>query len=101
MGRDSMLHGKRRNAMEITISILEESREGMNKTRLVYRTNLNFFLIQKYIDFLKQKGLLEIVHNPNQLFKTTEKGKALLEEFSKIKDILGVNNLSIDEEVSG
>jgi predicted transcriptional regulator len=100
MGRDTMLNGKRRNAMEITISVLEEARNGINKTRLVYRTNLNFLLIQRYTDFLQQKGLIEFVSEPQPVYKTTQKGIELLDEFSKIKQILGVNDLSVDE-VSG
>jgi predicted transcriptional regulator len=100
MARDNMLNGKRRNAMEITISILEESRNGINKTRLVYRTNLNFLLIQRYIDFLQEKGLLEVVHTPHQVYRTTQKGNELLQEFVKIKELLGVTDLSVDE-VSG
>ncbi len=97
MARDNMLNGKRRNAMEITISILEEARNGINKTRLVYRTNLNFLLIQRYMDFLQQKGLLEVIHNPHQSYKTTEKGNELLHEFAKIKELLGVTDLSAGE----
>jgi predicted transcriptional regulator len=92
-----MLNGKRRNAMEITINILEQATNGINKTRLVYRTNLNFLLIQKYIDFLTDKQLIEVTHNPQPVYKTTQKGIEMLSEFSKIKEILGVNELSVDE----
>lgn len=94
MANKTMLSGKRRNAMEITISILEEAKNGINKTRLVYSTNLNFFLIQRYIEFLTAKNLLEVVNNPQPIYKTTEKGIEMLNEFSKIKDILGVNELN-------
>lgn len=92
-----MLNGKRRNAMEITINVLEQAKNGINKTRLVYRTNLNFMLIQKYIDFLQQKNLIEVTTDPHAVYKTTQKGNELLEEFSKIKHILGVDDFSIDE----
>ena len=92
-----MLNGKRRNAMEITINILEQAKSGINKTRLVYRTNLNFMLIQKYIDFLQAKNLIEVTSGPHMVYRTTQRGTELLEEFSKIKHILGVDDLSIDE----
>jgi predicted transcriptional regulator len=36
------------------------SKAGATKTSLVYKSNLNFILIQKYIDLLQQKGLLEM-----------------------------------------
>ena len=86
--------------MEITINILEQAKNGINKTRLVYRTNLNFLLIQRYIDFLQEKNLIEVTNDPHMVYRTTQRGMELLEEFSKIKQILGVNDLSIDE-VSG
>jgi len=92
-----MLSGKRRNAMEITVSILEQARTEINKTRLVYRTHLNFLLIERYIDFLIDKNLIEIVHNPQPLYQTTQKGIELLNEFSKIREILGASELSADE----
>jgi len=94
-----MLSGKRRNAMEITVNILEQARNGINKTRLVYRTNLNFLLIQRYIDFLIEKNLIEVVNKPQPVYQTTQKGIELLTGFSKIKEILGVNELS--DEVTG
>ncbi len=92
-----MLSGKRRNAMEIAVSVLEEARNGINKTRLVYRTNLNFLLIQRYVDFLVQKNMMEIINDPTPIYKTTQKGISLLDEFSKIKNILGTNELAVAE----
>jgi predicted transcriptional regulator len=92
-----MLSGKRRNAMEIAVSVLEEARNGINKTRLVYRTNLNFLLIQRYVDFLVQKNMIEIINDPTPIYKTTQKGISLLDEFSKIKNILGTNELAVAE----
>ena len=92
--KETMLHGKRRNAMEIVVNILEEARGGINKTRLVYRTNLNFLLIQRYIDYLTTKGLMEVRNNPSPTYATTEKGLALLEEFGKIKELVGVETIA-------
>jgi predicted transcriptional regulator len=89
-----MLGGRRRNAMEVAANILEEARLGINKTRLVYRTNLNHLLIQRYIDVLIDKNLLEVVPNPHPIYRTTPKGIGLLNEFSKISQMLGVNELS-------
>lgn len=92
--KETMLHGKRRNAMEIVVNILEEATDGINKTRLVYRTNLNFLLIQRYIDYLVNKGLLEVKTTPSTLYATTDKGRALLEEFGKIRAIVGVETIA-------
>jgi len=86
--------GIRRNGMEILVNILKESRSGITKTRLVYRTNMNFFAIRRHMEFLIQKGLLAVEYEPIQLYTTTEKGNEFLGEFDKLKETLGI----VDEE---
>ncbi len=81
---------ERRNSLEIIVSILNEARTGVNKTRLVYRTNLNFLVIKKYIDLLTNRGLLQVDLRPNPVYVTTEKGLKLVEEFTKLNEMLGV-----------
>jgi len=88
--KKSIFRAERRSSMEIIVNILEEARNGINKTRLVYRTNLNFLVVQKYIDFLTDKGLIQTDQRPNTVYVTTERGLQLLTEFAKMKDIMGV-----------
>jgi predicted transcriptional regulator len=88
----SVLNAGRRSGMEIVAEILVEAKRGVSKTRLVYRTNLNFLVIRKHLDFLLEKDLLEIV-NPNELYMTTAKGCQFLEEFEKLKEILGQSEI--------
>lgn len=80
--------------MEIIVSILKEAKSGITKTRLVYRTNMNFFAIRKHMDFLIQKGLLSLDYGSLPLYTTTEKGLEFLSEFDKIKETLGI----VDDE---
>jgi predicted transcriptional regulator len=87
--RKSIASSGRRSGIEIIAEILEEAKQGITKTRLVYKTNLNFFVVRKHLDFLLAKDLLKIIHEPNQLYVTTPKGSQFLEEFSKMKEILG------------
>jgi predicted transcriptional regulator len=88
-----MITSGRRSGLEIIGEILEEAKKGVTKTRLVYRTNLNFLVIRKHLDFLLQRELLEIVHEPMQHYVTTEKGNQFLEEFRKMKEILGTGEI--------
>ena len=88
--KKSIFRAERRSSMEIMVNILEEARSGINKTRLVYRTNLNFIVVQKYIDFLTEKGLIQTDQRPNLVYVTTEKGVQFLDEFVKLTDIMGV-----------
>jgi predicted transcriptional regulator len=91
--KKSIFRAERRSSMEIIVNILEEARNGINKTRLVYRTNLNFLVVQKYIDFLTDKALIKTDQRPSTVYVTTEKGLQFLTEFSKLKDIMGVEQV--------
>ena len=62
----------RRNNLDIEADILDVAQRGSIKTWIVYRTNLNFNIVRKYIDGLISRGLLE---QDGKLFFTTEKGK--------------------------
>lgn len=83
--------------MEIAIVILELARNGIQKTRLVYRTNFNHTLMQKYLDYLMEKNLIEIVNTSRPVYHTTEQGIELLEQFSKVREVLGMQEVIIDE----
>jgi len=89
----SVLNAGRRSGIEIIAEILVEANNGVSKTRLVYRTNLNFLVIRKHLDFLLAKGLIEIVKDPTELYVTTAKGCQFLEEFAKLKEILELSEI--------
>jgi len=91
--KKSIFRAGRRSSMEIIVNILEEARNGINKTRLVYRTNLNFLVVQKYIDFLTDKSLIQVDQRPNLVYVTTERGLQFLGEFAKLKDIMGIEQV--------
>jgi len=71
----------RRSRFDIIIEILEVAKAGVNKTSIVYRTNLNFTLAEKYLELLEMQGLME---NKSEKYITTGKGKIFLE---KAKDL--------------
>ncbi len=66
----------RRGRIDIIIDILETAKEGVNKTRIVYKANLNFKLADKYLALLQKHGLME---NKIDKYIITEKGKEFLE----------------------
>ena len=67
----------RRSRMDIIIDVLEVAVISVNKTAVVYKTNLNFRLAEKYLGLLQKQGLVE---NTVNKYKTTEKGKIFLEK---------------------
>jgi predicted transcriptional regulator len=67
--------------MDIVVDVLEAAKNGVNKTAIVYRTNLNFTLADKYLELLEKQGLLE---NKSDKYVTSDKGKVFL---AKAKEI--------------
>lgn len=67
--------------MDIVVDVLEVTKNGVNKTAIVYKTNLNFRLAEKYILLLEKQGLLE---KKSDKYFTSDKGKIFL---GKAKDL--------------
>ncbi|WMW22677.1 winged helix-turn-helix domain-containing protein [Methanolobus mangrovi] len=73
----------RRTKSTISVEILRAALEGAKKTHIVYRANLNFEVVNRYLSLLKEKGLIEQRDN---LYITTDKGR----EFQEIAKYLGM-----------
>ena len=71
---------RKRNDVEISADILKVARNEVRKSHLVYRTNLNFKLVDKYLELLNRNELIKGPSN-NKTFKTTEKGLKYLDHF--------------------
>ena len=76
---------QRRTRLEIIHDILEVARSGVNKTRIVYKANLNFKLLDEYLAYLKRFGLVTV---EQRIIKTTENGKRYTEVFKELGRIL-------------
>ena len=63
---------KRRSRIDIAIDILRVAMNGAKKTHIVSEANLNFNIVQKYLEMLNEK---ELIRHENGLFVTTNKGK--------------------------
>jgi predicted transcriptional regulator len=76
---------ERRGKLEIIADILSVADNGVKKTEMVYKANVNFKRIEEYLSFLVEKGLLEPV---NGKYRTTAKGKEYLRDYQILKDRL-------------
>lgn len=74
----------RRSYFEIIADILKLCRIKANKTRILYQVNLNYILLQKYLNLLMDKGLLEVDEDRRKWYTTTDKGEDFLVLFNKI-----------------
>jgi len=73
---------KRRSKFDIIIAILDVVSGGANKTKIVYKANLNFNLATKYLDFLLEKGL---VRTNSSIYEITEEGETFLEKAKELQ----------------
>ncbi len=73
---------KRRTKFDIVIAILDVVSGGANKTKIVYRANLNFNLATKYLNFLLEKGL---VRTDSHYYEITGEGKTFLKKAKELQ----------------
>jgi predicted transcriptional regulator len=80
----------KRSRFEILAEILKlAAGNGVNITRIVYRTNLNFKIARLYINYLIEKEMIEkIEDNGKTKFRTTEKGKNFVEKYNGMLESL-------------
>ncbi len=86
--------GKKRSNVEIYAAILSTAKGGAKKSHIVYKANLNFEIVRKYLDHLKSAGLIAEPAKGGSLFVTTEKGIDYLSRFEELKDYLEESDIT-------
>jgi predicted transcriptional regulator len=85
---DVKLLSERRTTVKLMVVILEIALKGAGKTEIVYKANLNFRRVQKYLDFLVGKGLISVSSNKRKKYRTTEKGKAFIKRYRETVELI-------------
>ncbi len=75
----------KRSKETIVAEILELCIGGANKTRIVYKTNMNFKTGGSYLDKLIRNGLLHKIYGDPTVYETTEKGQEILNGLKNIQ----------------
>ena len=70
----------RRNDIDICADILKVARSGAKKTHLVYKANLNFEIVKKYLSRLSENRLIS---SENGHYITTEEGLKFLDSYQE------------------
>jgi len=76
---------QKRTTIDVISDILQNSTFGIGKTTLVFKSNMNFKRIEKYLVFLIAKGFLR--HDDDK-YTTTEDGKKLVKAIIDLKTLL-------------
>jgi predicted transcriptional regulator len=77
---------QRRSNLEIVAEILRIARKGAKKTRIVYGANMNFKMLDEYLEKLEKAGLVASPQGNGGLIKTTEKGVEYLQRFYGLQE---------------
>lgn len=82
---------KNRGSIDILADILKASAGGSSKTRIMFKANLSYGLLMKYLTLAISNGLISL---DRSIYSITSTGKAFLEQyvkyctkFSKIKEL--------------
>jgi predicted transcriptional regulator len=78
----------KRSRQEIIAKVLDICTEGAIKTEIVYQANLNFRMVNTYIDLLNKKGLIEVSQRRSTIYETTPKGIDLMESLRQLNSEL-------------
>jgi len=65
------------------------------RTHIMYKGNLSYVMLRDYTNELVRKGLVE--EEDSGSYITTEKGRAYLTYYERLKEILAENESSLDE----
>lgn len=76
----------RRGKFEIIGEILSLTTEPSAKTSVVYRANLNFSIVNRYLDLLLRNGLVRVTGGSSKKYQITEKGLEFLDAFRNLKE---------------
>ena len=79
---------RRRSSIEIIADMLRLGEAG--KTEIMYSVNMSYFQLQKYLNFLMERGLIDKVRlgNPSVTYRVTNKGLRILRSIDAILETL-------------
>ena len=84
---------KRRDKLAIMAEILEISRNGTLKTKIMYKANLSFAQLNEYLRFMLKNQLLNKSNaNNKNVYGATKKGEEFLNRHSNLKELIREEN---------
>lgn len=74
-----------RNSYDCLYDVLEACKGGARKSNIVYRANMNFTLIAKYLPFVLERGLVQKL---NKQYFITDLGQRFLSTIDELRGII-------------
>ena len=92
-----MSYTKHRSRWDILLDILKviSEEEGVKKTRIMQKTNLDWRSFKKYFDFLVDHSFLRVGDElgKRKSYKLTKKGRNLLVELQEVTEMIQVPSI--------
>jgi len=82
---------KYRSRTDIVAMMLESSRAGATKTKIMYKAYLSYFQVVEYLKYLQENDLLAYEEG-TQLYRPTEKGLRFLNMSNDLNELAPVIN---------
>ena len=81
---------RRRGEVQILIDIIGLSLKGVKVTRLMYKANLSYSTLRKYLSAMSKQGLIVKVcdGDGSVVYCATEKGRLVLDRLKEVKYVL-------------
>lgn len=89
---------KKRDRTEIITAILEVTSSGYRatNTKIIYQSFISYTMLQEYLSFMMEKGLIEIDNDEEEQDKqralslvSTQKGRRLLHAYNQLNEMMG------------
>lgn len=78
---------KYRSRTEIVEMILQATRSGATKTKIMYKAYLSYTQVKEYLSFMLENDLIKYEEG-TQLYRVSEKGLHFLQVYSEISDLV-------------
>lgn len=92
----------RRSKLELHVAILNvlANQGPLKQTHLMYKANVNFSILNEYIDFLIKQGLVEkhIVKKERIVYSVTQRGRTVLNYFRELTQVLPITETKKQNE---
>lgn len=72
----------KRDKLDILLRILEIATIPVKKTHILYKANINFYQLTRYLELLQSLEMLEEVSEPYTAYRITKKGREMLGLFN-------------------
>ena len=78
-----MAFSSRRDTLEILSDLLDNMQEPRRLTQLLYRSNLSYSQLRKYLTMVIEMGLAKYEKKPHGIYLVTDEGKMFIQMVKK------------------